>query len=305
MAQTNKRRGSQGWLFWYIPLLLVEFAGLIAILLHGKNVALLNPKGFIAQEQMGLLVITLGVLFAAAIPTVLVLYFTAWKYRESNVKAPHNPDAHHGKFFVFSMWAFPTIIMLILLPVMYLSAHRLEPRKSIASDTKPMTIQVVSLRWKWIFLYPEQKIATVNFVQIPKDTPIIFELTADEAPMSSFWIPNIAGQLYSMTGHVNRLNIMADTIGDYTGSSAEINGEGFAGMKFTTRVSSAADFDAWAKTTKQSANVLDNAAYEKLVKPSEDTPSALYASYQDGLFDTIVAKYAAAHSGHANHEGHE
>lgn len=306
MSHTNRKRGSQGWLIWYIPLLLLELAALIAILMYGKNIAILNPKGAIASEQLSLLIVTSIVLFGVAVPTVLLLYFMAWKYRESNPKAKRNPDARHGKFFVFSIWAIPTIVMLALLPVMYLSTHKLEPRKAIASDKKPITIQVVSLRWKWVFLYPDQQVATVNFLQIPEDTPVVFELTADEAPMSSFWIPNLGGQLYSMTGHVNRLHLIAGTVGDYMGSSAEINGEGFAGMKFTTRVSSSEDFERWAAEIRATADVLDAAAYKTLLKPSENTPSALYASYQADLYSTIVAKYAGSHKGHTTgHEGHE
>ena len=305
MSHTNKKGKGRGWLFWYIPLLLAEFAWFIALLLRHKNIAIVNPKGVIAHQQLGLLIFTTIVLCVAAIPTVLFLYFTAWKYRESNTKVSrysNKPSKHHSKRFLYGIWGFPTIVMLVLLVTLYPATHRLEPRKAVASNNKPMTIQVVSMRWKWVFLYPEQKIATVNFVQIPANTPVQFELTADEAPMSSFWIPNIAGQLYSMTGHVNRLNVQADTVGDYTGSSAEINGPGFAGMKFTTRVSSAEDFASWTEGVKQYPQILNTKTYENLVKPSEDNPAAFYSSYQNDLYETVVNKYAGAHAGHMHED---
>src|SRR5690606_18072068 len=147
--------------------------------------------------------------------------------------------------------------------------------------------QVVSMNWKWLFIYPEQDIATVNFVQIPVDTPIRFELTADEAPMSSFWIPHLAGMLYTMTGHVNPLHLMADTVGDYPGASAEINGNGFAGMKFTTRVSSEEDFQAWVQETKMSSDHLDDHEYDELLKPSQFNEPVFYASATPNLYHTI------------------
>ena len=291
-----------------MPLLLVEFVVLIAVLLRGKNIALFNSQGLIAQQQQQLLIFILVVLFGIAIPVLSLLYFTAWKYRESNTKAVHDPNAHHGKIFVTSMWLFPTVIMLVFAMILSPATHKLEPHKKIASDAKPMTIQVVSMRWKWVFIYPDQKIATVNFVQIPVGTPVTFELTADEAPMSSFWIPNLGGQLYSMTSHVTQLNLLAETPGDYPGSSAEINGAGFSGMKFTARASSMGDFENWVQEVRQSKDVLDNATYDNLLKPTENNPIALYSNYQADLYSKLVKKYSGSHEGHtthANHEDHE
>jgi cytochrome o ubiquinol oxidase subunit 2 len=152
------------------------------------------------------------------------------------------------------------------------------------------------MQWKWLFIYPEQNIATVNFVQIPEDTPVEFELTADEAPMSSFWIPNLGGMLYAMTGHNNRLHLIADTPGDYPGSSAEINGAGFAGMQFTARASSRGDFDQWLQKVKRSPAVLDGAEYAKLLKPSENNPAAFYSATEEGMYDKVLKKYMGSGS---------
>lgn len=301
MSEKNKKRLSPGWLLLIIFLLLTDLALLIRKLVEGKNMALFNPKGLIAREQHSLMLFVASVLLIVALPTLFTLFFTAWKYRESNTKAKHSPNNHHSKFLVPILWLIPITTLFVLAPVMWSATHRLPPQKQILSDTKPLRIQVISMRWKWLFIYPDQKIASVNFAQIPVDTPVEFELTADDAPMSSFWIPNLGGQLYSMTSHVNRLNLMADEPGDYRGNSAEINGVGFSGMKFTTRASSAEAFENWVETVKQSPAALDNATYNELVKPSENNPVALYSSFDRSLYDTVVMKYRGPSNGQGHH----
>jgi cytochrome o ubiquinol oxidase subunit 2 len=283
---------------------LVNLALLIAVLLRGNNVALFNSKGMIAHEQFGLIVTTVGIMLLVAIPALFFLYFTAWRYRESNSKAVHDPNVRHSKLLDVGMWLVPSAFAVVLAMIMWPATHRLEPHKSIAADAKPLTIQVVSLRWKWLFIYPEQKIATVNFVQIPVNTPVQFELTADETPMSSFWIPNLGGQLYTMTGHLNQLHLIADTPGDYEGSSAEINGAGFAGMKFTARASSSDDFDRWVQSVLVRTDVLDAAEYDRLLKPSEDNPAAFYSAADSDLYDKVLMKYMGPDEGQGQHGAH-
>ena len=263
---------------------------------------MLNPKGAVAQGELGLMIYSTVVLLAITIPTLFFLYFFAWKYRESNTKASYDPNKKHGKFFVFGLWAIPVAFMLVLAPVMWIGTHELAPQKSIVSNNKALTVQVIAMRWKWLFIYPEQNIATVNFVQVPVNTPVEFDLTADDSPMSSFWVPHWGGQLYAMTGMTNRLNLMPTTTGDSEGSSAEINGEGFAGMKFTARASSQQDFDSWVLGVKQSPNMLDMVEYERLLKPSENNPSALYARADADLYDTVVMKYMGSHDHQMGHE---
>lgn len=298
MSKTDKKSMKAGWLVLIIVMALVDLALFIRYQLQGKNIAILNPKGLIAEQQQELIVFTVAVLLIIAIPSLFLVYFTAWKYRESNPKTPKPSHKRHGKYLVATMWLIPTIVFVVLVSVMWPSTHLLVPQKQITSDVKPMTIQVISLRWKWLFIYPKQQIATVNFVQIPVDTPVTFEMTADEAPMSSFWIPNLGGQLYTMTSHVNRLNLMADTLGDFPGSSAEINGAGFAGMKFTARSSSMDDFNLWVAETKQSPDVLDSAMYDSLLKPSERNPVAFYSDYDNNLYDKVIIKYLGSAGSH-------
>ena len=286
-----------------IVLGLSAVALLMVVLLRGKDVVLLNPKGLIASQQTRLLVTVVAILLAVAIPALSLLYFFAWKYRATNENVKRGTKVGQGRFSAFSLWVIPCIVLLLLASVMIPATHKLDPHKAISSDTKPLTIQVIALQWKWLFIYPEQNIATVNFVQVPVNTPVQFNLTADEAPMNSFWIPHLGGQLYAMTGHSNQLNLMADTNGDFTGQAAEINGEGFAGMKFTTRVSSQEDFDNWAQDVKHSANPLDLVAYKTLLTPSENNPVTFYSTAPAGLYDTVLMKYGDGHSHHTETEG--
>lgn len=279
-------------------LIALGILGLIAVitmLLAGNDVALFNPKGRIAGEQFNLLMLATGIMLVIAIPTLFLMYFFAWRYRESNVKSTYNPGANHHKLFVAGIWILPTVFMLILASIMWPATYKLEPKKTIAHDVEPLTIQVVALRWKWLFLYPEQNVASVNFVQFPADRPVRFVLTADETPMSSFWIPHLGGQLYAMTGHVTELNLIADEIGDYPGSTAEINGRGFSGMKFTVRASSNDDFDQWVRQTRQLPVSLDEAEYKNLLAPSENHPAAQYSSFDPELHDKMLMKYNGSH----------
>jgi cytochrome o ubiquinol oxidase subunit 2 len=288
MVKKKQRRGSTARV---LILGLIGLALLIKVLLHGHNVAVFDPRGLMAHEQLGLIFFSAGLALVIAVPSVALLYFTAWKYRETNPKAKYEPDEKRGKLFKVGVWVLPAAFMLVISVVMWSATHRLEPQKALASNVKPLTIQVVALRWKWLFLYPEQKVATVNYVQIPADTPVRFELTADDAPMSAFWIPNLGGMLYAMTGHVNPLNLIAHTPGDYPGSVAEINGAGFAKMRFTARVSSRADFDDWVQQTQAAPDALDEAAYDKLLQPSEGNPAAFYSGYDADLYDKVLMKY--------------
>ena len=291
MSEVNKKSRNRGLGAWILILPLIGFVFLLRHLLRGKNVALFNSKGVIAHDQHSIMMFTVAVLLAVGIPTMCILYFTAWKYRESSPKAIHTPKASKSKTLFMGIWILPTTVMIIIASAMWPATHKLAPHNAIASDNKPLTIQVISLRWKWLFLYPDQKIASVNFVQIPVNTPVTFEMTADETPMSSFWIPNLGGQLYTMTSHVNRLNLMATTTGDFPGSSAELNGEGFAGMRFTARASSSEDFDSWVQSVKQSPAVLDAVAYQSLLVPSENNKPAFYSSLDPYIYANVISKY--------------
>ncbi|HSX27434.1 MAG TPA: COX aromatic rich motif-containing protein [Patescibacteria group bacterium] len=284
-----------------LPLVgLVALGVCITILIRGADVILFNPKGMIADEQHRLMLVSTLIMLGIAVPTLFLLYFFAWRYREGGKKATVNHRSGNSKFLALLLWAIPTAVMLILASLMLPATQKLEPQKSIESANKALTIQVVALRWKWLFIYPQQEVATVNYVQIPVNTPVQFDLTADETPMNSFWIPHLGGQLYAMTGHENRLNLMASSLGAYEGSAAELSGAGFAGMRFTAHVTSKEDFDRWVGKTKQSDDELNASEYGKLLRPSENNPPSFYKHPDSELYSNILSKYSGSH----NHMGY-
>lgn len=284
-----------------VLLLLVAIAGLIGIItvvLQGHNIAVLNPQGTIANKERDLIIFTTVLGLAVVIPVFIMLFGIAWKYRESNTKAntKYSPDWDGSRLYETIWWGVPCVIMLVLGVVIWQSSHELDPYKKLESNVKPIRVQVVALQWKWLFIYPEQKIASVNLVQFPEDTPVNFEITAD-APMNSFWIPSLGGQVYAMTGMTTKLHLQADNIGSYNGSSANISGEGFAGMRFIAKATSQADFDTWVRSNQNSSAGLGMTEYGKLVTPSKDVPAATYSLKQADLYDKIVMKYMAPEGG--------
>ncbi len=256
----------------------------------GNDVAVLNPKGTIAEQQRNLIVATVLMSLAVIIPVFAMTFGIAWKYRAGNTKAKYTPDWDHNRLAEFIWWAVPFAAIMVLAVITWITSHDLDPYKPLQSNVKPIKIQVVALQWKWLFIYPEQNIATVNFVQFPEDTPVNFEITSD-APMNSFWIPQLGGQVYAMAGMSTQLHLMADDPGSFRGSSANLSGAGFAGMNFTAKASSAAEFDEWVKTVKKTSSHLSLANYDELAEPSKDQPVTYYASSDAALYDTVIMRY--------------
>ncbi|HZP55220.1 MAG TPA: COX aromatic rich motif-containing protein, partial [Candidatus Saccharimonadales bacterium] len=205
-------------------------------------------------------------------------------------KARYDPHFSHSRIIESVWWGVPLVIITALAVVTWRSSHQLDPFKSLAANQKQITIQVVALNWKWLFIYPEQNIASVNLVEFPQNTPVEFNITAD-APMNSFWIPQLGGQIYAMSGMTTRLNLMADRIGTYHGASANISGKGFAGMEFLAKSVSAADYNSWIKQISKTNNSLSLNNYNKLAVPSMNNPVSYYSSVENGLYEGIVNKF--------------
>jgi len=259
--------------------------------LHGANIPVLKPQGTVGQQERQLILIALALSLIVVIPVFILLAVFAWKYREGNAhKAKYSPELDHNRLAEIVWWLIPAGLILILSVLAWRSSHALDPFKPLASSTKPMTIQVVALDWKWLFIYPEQHIATVNVVEFPQNTPITFETTSDTV-MNSFWIPSLGGQIYSMPGMSTEVHLMAKQQGSYRGSSANISGAGFSGMTFTATSSSAGDFASWVQSVKKSPNRLTQATYNELAKPSKNNAPAYYSSADQTLYDTIVLQY--------------
>ena len=278
---------------YLVAFFIVLFVGLgllIALCVQPSDVLVLQPKGMIAEKQKSLLIIATLLMLIVVIPVFVLTFFIAWRYRASNTKAKYTPDWSHSHLFESIWWGFPFAIVIALSIVTWKACHELDPFKPLDVATKPISIQAVALQWKWLFIYPEYNIATVNFVQFPEKTPLNFEVTAD-APMNSFWIPQLGGQVYAMPAMRTKLHLIADAPGEFTGSSANLSGKGFAGMRFIAKASSQEDFDEWVQQVKQSSPSLTLDEYNALVEPSEYNPAGYYVLKEEGLFDHIVMKY--------------
>lgn len=272
--------------------LLIDFLLIAFLLVNGNSIPLLDPKGLIASQERDLLVLVPAIMLLLVIPTFIFAFFVVWKYRVGNTKSKYTPDWDHSPKLQMLLWGVPCAFVIVLSIINWHAAHALDPHKPIVTDVKPITIQVVALQWKWLFIYPEQNIATVNFIAFPEKTPINFVLTGD-APMNSFWIPSLGGQMYAMAGMETRLHLMADQQGEFDGSAAEISGRGFAGMRFIAKSVSQNEFDTWVTTVKKSPKTLDLKTYKQLAEPSENTPPAFYSSTEDDLYNTIMMQFMA------------
>jgi cytochrome o ubiquinol oxidase subunit II len=282
---------------------LLDILLLVILLLYGRhinfNVQVLNPKGHIASRERRLIFEAALLMLIVVIPVYIMTFYIAFKYRASNKQAKYSPDWDGNRKIEVSWWAIPGIIIAILAVITFKSSHELDPFRKISSNVKPMTIQVVALDWKWLFIYPQQNIASVNFVEFPVNTPVNFEITAD-APMNSFWIPQLGGQIYAMSGMATQLNLLADRVGDYRGSSANISGRGFSSMNFTARASAGSQFDHWVAYAKQSPLSLNSAAYNQLSRQGTLDQPVYYSSAQNNLFNGVLTKfYPFAETGHS------
>lgn len=273
-----------------VAVLILGFLLSAVLYLHTTNIAVLNPKGPIAEKERNLLLFALALSLVVVIPVFSLTFVFAWRYRETSTKAKYSPDLDGNRIAEVIWWGIPTIIIGILSVVAWNASHTLDPYRSIASVNKQMTIQVIAMDWKWLFIYPKQNIATVNYVQFPDNTPIDFEITSD-APMNSFWIPQLGGQIYSMPGMSTNLNLLAYGDGNYRGSSANISGTGFAGMDFAAVSTSQASFNQWVQSVKQSPSKLTQSEYNKLDQPSQYNPPSYYSSPLQNLYYAVLLKY--------------
>jgi cytochrome o ubiquinol oxidase subunit 2 len=276
-------------------------AGIILVVLAGvflqrylstHSLAVLTPKGEIASKERSLIIESTLLMLVVVVPVFLMTFFFSWRYRAGNKKAKYTPDWDHHGVLESIWWAFPMAIILILSVVTWHSSHELDPFKALDSKVKPMTVQVVALQWRWLFIYPEQNVASINHLQMPVNTPINLQITAD-APMNSFWIPSLGGQVYAMSGMKTQLHLVANQAGSYRGSSANLSGRGFSGMNFIAEAGSNDDFDAWVSQAKKSSKVLNLDEYNKLAAPSTNDNVAYYSAEEPGLYDSVIHKFMA------------
>lgn len=263
----------------------------IYFVLSSENALVTNPKGIIAKSELKLIATNYLLMLIVVVPTLIALFVIAWKYRAKNTKAKYQPEHKHTVFSEVLLWVIPSLVIAVMAIITWKATHELDPYRPINGDVKPLTIQVVALDWKWLFIYPEQGIAAVNYVQFPSETPIHLDLAADGSPLNSFWLPELSGQIYCMQGMSSQLHIMADKAGEYRGSAAEINGKGLADMTFVAKATTPSDFETWVAQVKRSSHPLTDPVYQELLKPSQNNSVALYSSVEGNLYHKILMKY--------------
>ena len=263
--------------------------GALILYLSKINIPVLEPKGPIALKERNLIYFALALSLVVVIPVFLLLGIFAWKYRESNTKAKYSPELDHNGATEALWWVIPGILIAILSVVAWNSSHTLDPYRAIASTTPKIKIQVIALDWKWLFIYPAQGIAAVNFFEIPINTPVEFELTSD-APMNSFWIPQLGGQIYAMPGMNTRLNLMATSLGRYNGWSANISGKDFSYMTFVADSVKHSTFNKWINMSKRSHYHLTSESYATLSVPGT-AKVHVYSKVLPGIFYATIDKY--------------
>ncbi len=279
---------------------LQKFRGLAVLavfgLLAGCDLVVLNPSGDVAAQQGRLVVVSTLLMLLIIVPVIFLTLFFAWKYRASNKEAVYKPDWDHSTQLELIIWAAPLLIIIALGAITWISTHTLDPfrklsrideARALPKDHQPLVIEVVALDWKWLFLYPEQGIATVNEVAAPVDTPIQFKITGVSV-MNSFYIPALAGMIYAMPGMETKLHAVINKAGVYDGISSNYSGAGFSGMRFKFHGLSDADFQAWVAKAKSDGQALSRDNYLKLERPSEREPVRRYASVATGLYDAIL-----------------
>jgi cytochrome o ubiquinol oxidase subunit 2 len=268
----------------------IIFIASIVIYVSHQNAQVFNTAGTIAKDEKSLILFSMFLSLFVLVPVYLMLILFSVKYRASNKSSKYSPNFSHSKTVESVWWTIPTILIVILSVVTWRSSHQLDPYKKIDSNVKPINIQVVALDWKWLFIYPDESMASINSINIPINTPINFELTSD-APMNSFWVPQLSGQIYTMPGMSTKLSILSDKKGSYSGRSANISGRGFAGMLFSVNVVSHLEFNQWVKNTKSSTKVLNGSSYDLLSKPTENVQPFTYSFVSADLYKNILGKY--------------
>jgi cytochrome o ubiquinol oxidase subunit 2 len=268
----------------------------LATLVSGCDWVVLNPAGDIARQQANLVVVSTALMLLIIVPVMALTALFAWRYRSANTDATYDPEWHHSTKLELVIWSAPLAIIIALGSITWLATHLLDPYRplsridathAIAPGTKPIEVEVVALDWKWLFIYPEQNIATVNELVLPEGRPVRFRITSSTV-MNSFYVPALAGQIYAMPGMETKLHAVFNQTGTFTGLSANFSGSGFSHMRFATRSVTPDAFNTWVSGVKKDGSGLDRATYLDLDKPSEKVPVIHYASVAPDLFDAVV-----------------
>jgi len=268
----------------------VRAAGVVAVMLlsSGCNRGILDPVGPVAAAEKTILINSTAIMLAIIIPTMIATIAVAFWFRRGNTKAEYRPDWEYSGAIELVVWAIPILTITLLGGIAWIGSHALEPSKPLSSPNKPINVQVVSLDWKWLFIYPDQHVATVNQLVVPAGTPVNFQLTSATV-WNTFFVPQMGSMIYTMPRMATHLNLQADRQGVFPGRSAHFSGDGFPGMEFNVHSVTPQQFAAWTASARGGGQVLDGRSYAQLAKPSSYVKPMTYSNVAPGLFEAIVA----------------
>ena len=270
------------WQLWRVLTMLV--VGGVAASARAEGV--LDPQGPIASAERMLLLNATSIMLVVVVPVIVLTLVFAWWYRASNTRAAYQPDWAESGRIEFVVWSIPAMTVLLLAAVAWTSSHDLDPARKLPSHLEPVRIEVVSLDWKWLFIYPDSDVATLNQVIVPAGVPLEFVLTSTNV-MDAFWIPQLGSQIYTMPGMTTRLYLLAEHAGDFAGVSSNFSGDGFSDMNFVVHAVPAGAFSSWLEVARAGGEVLDGGAYSQLARTGSDVSIKTYAGVERGLFERI------------------
>ena len=273
-----------------VPLRLVCL--LPALLVAGCKGNVLDPHGPIAAAESTMLIDSLFIMLAIIGPAIILTFAFAWWFRAGNTKAQYRPEWAYSGRVELLIWSVPLLTIIFLGGIAWIGAHDVDPAIPIPSKNKTINVQVVSLDWKWLFIYPDQHVAALNQLVIPVDTPVNFILTSSSV-WNSFFVPQLGSQIYTMKGMTTHLNLLADREGSYYGLSTHFSGDGFSQMHFDVESVSNDAFNTWIKTAQGAGSALDSASYTELAKQSIGDPPRTFNSVEPNLFDKVVVEKLA------------
>src|SRR5919199_360238 len=265
-------------------------------LLAGCNMVVMDPAGDVAVQQRNLIIASTALMLLVIVPVIALTFLFAWRYRASNPEGTYDPDFHHSTQLEVVIWTIPLLIIIALGAMTWISTHtldpyrplgRLAPGKPVPADAKPLEVQVVALDWKWLFIYPELGVAAVNEMAAPVDQPVSFKLTSSSV-WNTFYVPALAGMIYTMPGMETQLQAVINKEGDYWGQSAHYSGSGFSRMTFRFHGLSHEGFEQWVARVKAGGEGLDRGASLRREQPREAEPVRHYSSVENGLFGAIL-----------------
>jgi len=274
----------------------------LSLILTACNWAVLDPRGPVGQADRTILIDSLAIMLAIGVPTILATFAFAWWFRASNTRATYRPDWEFSGAIELVVWAIPTMVIILLGGVAWIGSHELDPAKPLSEREAPVDIQVISLDWKWLFIYPEEGVASVNDLVVPVGVPLRFSLTSASV-WNVFFVPQLGSMIYTMNGMRTRMNLKADEAGTFRGLSAHFSGDGFSDMHFAVRAVVPNEFATWVKATRGTGPTLDGTAYTALARQSANLPPSTFGAVAPQLFSQVVEHVLAPGPGPATERG--